>query len=105
MIFDGQFPMSFEDIYRAIGVAGFVIYVVSFFLLSMGRLTSDSTWFFTLNFSAACCVLVGLTVEFNLGSALIQTFYIAISLGGIARCARRAVKRHSERRRSLSASL
>ena len=38
-----------------------------------------------LNLLAASFVLISLSVAFNLSSALIQVFWIAISLGGLAR--------------------
>lgn len=68
---------------RAVGLLGFAIYVLGFFLLCSGRLTSATPAFFLLNLTAASCVLVSLVVDFNLSSALIQGFYLLMSLGAV----------------------
>ncbi len=71
-------------VFELIGVFGFVLYVANYSLLSFGLVSSDSARYFILNFWAASFVLVGLSVNFNLPSALIQLFWIAISTVGIA---------------------
>ncbi|WP_120500970.1 hypothetical protein [Roseovarius sp. EL26] len=68
---------------RAIGLLGFSIYVIGFFCLCSGRLSSATPGYFLLTFIASSCVMVSLIVEFNLSAALIQLFYIVMSLGGI----------------------
>ncbi len=67
----------------AIGVAGFALYVLNYTLLTLHRVTSQSKTYFVLNLAAASLVLIGLTQSFNLASALIQTFWIAISIAAI----------------------
>lgn len=66
-----------------IGVAGFALYVLSYGLISFHRITSSSRAYFGLNLVAASLVLIGLTHSFNLASALIQGFWIAISLAAL----------------------
>jgi predicted membrane protein len=68
---------------RAIGLLGFSIYVIGFFCLCTGRLSSSTPAYFLLTFIAASCVMMSLIVEFNLSAALIQLFYIVMSLGGV----------------------
>ncbi|MEM9129216.1 MAG: hypothetical protein AAGA97_05790 [Pseudomonadota bacterium] len=68
---------------RAVGLFGFALYVIGFFCLCTGRLTSATPRYFIVNLCAASCVMVSLAADFNLSSALIQTFYIIMSLGGI----------------------
>lgn len=67
---------------RAVGLVGFSIYVLGFFCLCTGRLTSSTPVYFMLTFCAASCVMVSLLVDFNLSAALIQAFYIVMSLAG-----------------------
>lgn len=76
-------PHDLTVICRVIGVVGFSIYVVGFFGLCTGRLSSATPRYFCLVFLAASCVMVSLTVDFNLSAALIQGFYIVMSMGGI----------------------
>lgn len=66
-----------------IGVAGFALYVMNYALLTLHRITSHSRIYFVLNMIAATLVLIGLTHSFNLASALIQTFWIVISITAI----------------------
>jgi len=76
-------PVLFETI----GVFGFVLYVLNYSLLTFQKINSAAPIYFALNLCAASCVLVGLLVSFNLASALIQLFWVAISLTAIAlRC-------------------
>lgn len=71
------------QIYELIGVSGFVLYVGNYFLLTAGKLAAEQPAYFVLNGLAATFVLVGLMNTFNLASALIQVFWIAISIWGI----------------------
>lgn len=73
-----------QTLARAIGVMGFFIYVGGFFALCIGRLNSTQPLYFALVFTAAVCVLVSLWADFNLSAAMIQVFYILMSLGGLA---------------------
>ncbi|SLN46307.1 hypothetical protein ROA7450_02271 [Roseovarius albus] len=80
--------ISFETIdtvvlCRAVGLLGFSIYVIGFFSLCSGRLNSSTPAYSMLVFIASSCVMISLLVEFNLSAALIQLFYIVMSLGGI----------------------
>ncbi len=68
---------------RAIGLVGFMVYVTGFFCLCTGRLSSATPLYFLMTFIAASCVMISLVADFNLSAALIQGFYIIMSLGGI----------------------
>lgn len=72
-----------------IGVVGFCLYVLTYGLLTVRLLCGHSFTYLGLNLLAATCVLISLTVSFNLASALIQIFWITMSLLGIALNARR----------------
>jgi len=73
-------PVTFE----VIGVLGFALYVLNYMLLTLRVLCGDCIKFFVLNLLAASCVLIGLSVSFNLASALIQVFWITLSIIAIA---------------------
>lgn len=80
-------PVYFDTVpaavFETIGVAGFALYVMNYCLLTLHRLTSHSTTYFAINLVASSCVLIGLSQSFNLASALIQTFWIVISITAI----------------------
>ena len=90
--FISQVPIPVFD---AIGVAGFGLYVINYGLLTFHKITSHSRSYFVLNLLAATLVLIGLTHSFNLASALIQLFWIAISLVAITLRLRGSFTRHS----------
>ncbi|WP_390910919.1 hypothetical protein [Pseudosulfitobacter sp. SM2401] len=72
------------DVFEMIGVAGFALYVINYSLLTLRFMDGHSLSYFILNLLAAAFVLVGLTVSFNLASAMIQLFWVAMSSLGIA---------------------
>ena len=75
---------------EGIGVLGFALYVLAYGLLTLRMITGHSLVYFLLNLLAASCVLIGLMGSFNLASALIQLFWVAMSLIGITMHLRRA---------------
>ena len=72
-----------DSVLQAAGVVGFGLYVLNYSLLTFGALTSRCRVYFAINTAAALLVLAGLTVAFNLAAALIQCFWVVISLTGI----------------------
>lgn len=81
-MFDFIFPIP-PSALEAIGVLGFCLYVLNYSLLTLHRVTSHSTTYFIINLAAATMVLIGLSNSFNLASALIQMFWIVISITAI----------------------
>ncbi|MEM7722430.1 MAG: hypothetical protein AAF376_08650 [Pseudomonadota bacterium] len=75
--------LGLAELCRAMGLLGFFLYAGGFFCLSTGRIHSSEPRYFVLVFAASSCVLVSLWADFNLSAALIQTFYLLMSLGGI----------------------
>ncbi|MEM8653449.1 MAG: hypothetical protein AAGF36_01790 [Pseudomonadota bacterium] len=70
-------------IYELVGILGFALYVMNYGLLTTRCLSGDCLTYFTINLVAASCVLLGLMTSFNLASALIQIFWVAMSIVGI----------------------
>ncbi len=62
-----------------LGVLGFGLYVLNYTALTNRWLSCESPAFFGINLSAAVLVLIGLSVNFNLASAMIQVFWIILS--------------------------
>lgn len=67
------------EIFDAVGVVGFAMYVMNYTLLTFKKLSSESVYYFIINWLAASFVLISLFTSFNLASAMIQVFWIAIS--------------------------
>ena len=70
-------------LFDAIGVFGFGLYVVNYTMLTFHRVTSHCKRYFAINLIAASMVLIGMMFSFNLASALIQVFWIGISMTAI----------------------
>lgn len=70
---------------QLIGVAGFLVYIVAFGLVQIGRLDGNGAHYSFYNVLAASLVATSLIAEFNLASALIQCSWILIGLIGISR--------------------
>lgn len=83
---------------QLVGILGFCCYVTSYTCLSFGFLTSDHIRYYVLNTLAALLVMTSLAHEFNLASAMIQTFWITI---GCVAIALRLFRRRRARRRAL----
>ncbi len=73
------------EILDLVGVAGFIAYISAYALLQGGVLEGRSLNYTLLNLTGATLVLVSLMDKFNLGSALIQISWIAVSLWGLGR--------------------
>nr|WP_194239001.1 hypothetical protein [Campylobacter sp. RM9328] len=57
--------------------------VGAYFLLQLGRVDANSMRFQVINLIGAVLLIVSLCVHFNLGSFLIEVFWIGITLYGI----------------------
>lgn len=77
--------LSITNITESIGVLGFIFYMLSYYLLLIGKIDGTDNSYILMNFAAASFVLVSLIHNFNLASALIQIFWIAISIVGLIR--------------------
>ena len=78
-----MFPdLSLPSIFGVIGVG---LYMTAYASLQSGLLQGRTYAYSLLNLSAASCVLMSLIEHFNLSAAIIQTFWITVSIIGIAR--------------------
>ncbi|WP_108063857.1 CBU_0592 family membrane protein [Poseidonibacter lekithochrous] len=72
------------DIYQGIGFVGMVFVVVAYLLLQINKYTIRSLQYQLLNLVGAILLLISLFVHFNLGSFIIEVFWIIITIYGIA---------------------
>lgn len=80
--------MAFHDL---LGTAGVALIVVMYFLLQSDRIAPENPHFSIWNGVGSILILISLTYEFNFAAALIEGFWLAISIYGLVR-ARRAVR-------------
>lgn len=66
-----------------LGFIGMLCVVVAFYQTVSGKWSSQSRVFNVVNLSGAICLLLSLLVHFNLGSFVIEIFWIAISVKGL----------------------
>lgn len=68
-----------------IGNVGVAVIILTYLGLQLGRIESRSLGYSVANAVGAALVLVSLFVEFNLSAFIIEAFWVAISLFGVAR--------------------
>ena len=71
------------DIFQIIGFVGMIFVVIAYFLLQTEKQKITSLTYQLLNLSGAILLLISLFVHFNLGSFVIEIFWIAITLYGM----------------------
>lgn len=72
-------------LFDSVGLVGVAFYIGAYAALQIGLLRGSGTPYTILNMIAAMLVLVSLTNNFNLSSAVIQITWIAISVFGLTR--------------------
>ena len=75
--------MSFEW-HDGVGALGVTLILLAYLLLQLGRLKSEGLAFSALNWLGAAFVLVSLSRDFNLASAVLESIWLVISSVGIA---------------------
>lgn len=69
-----------KPVSTACGVLGFCLYLTNYTLITFRILSSQDILFFVINIFGAGLVLVSLVQDFNLGSFMIQVFWICLGL-------------------------
>jgi hypothetical protein len=76
---------SYTDLIGGIGVA---ILMVTFLLLQIGRIESNTLLYSLLNALGASLITISLLFDFNLSAFIMEVFWILISLIGVVRTLR-----------------
>ncbi|KAB7884257.1 CBU_0592 family membrane protein [Poseidonibacter ostreae] len=71
------------DIYQWAGFVGMLFVVIAYLFLQMNKYTIKSLQYQLLNLVGAILLLISLFVHFNLGSFIIEVFWIIITVYGI----------------------
>jgi len=71
------------DIFQIIGFIGMLFIVYAYFLLQASKVIYTSLQFQILNLIGAILLIISLLVHFNLGSFMIEVFWIIITVYGI----------------------
>jgi hypothetical protein len=73
------------DLYMAAGFAGAVLVILAYLANQIGRLPSDDWRFPGANLAGSILILISLASAWNFPSAVIEFFWMAISLYGLLR--------------------
>ena len=65
------------------GNLGVLLIIVSYFWMQIGRISGQSPVYSLVNALGAALVLISLYYEFNLSAALVESFWLLISLLGL----------------------
>jgi predicted membrane protein len=71
------------DIYQWLGFIGMIFVVIAYLFLQTNKYTIRSIQYQLLNLVGAILLLISLFVHFNLGSFIIEVFWIIITIYGI----------------------
>jgi len=91
--------MSSSELANIVGLVGVALVVVTYFLLQIGRVRVEQLRYSLLNAAASVLVLVSLAAHWNLSSAVIEGFWLLISLYGCVawlRARRRSAEESAE---------
>ena len=66
------------------GLAGALFYIVNYARLTLGRTTADDPGYVAVNIAAASLVLCSLPHAFNPAALVLQSFFLAMSVVGLA---------------------
>jgi len=69
--------------YDVIGTLGVGVIVVTYFLLQIGKISSQQLIYSLLNGIGAALILISLYYDFNLPSVIVEAFWLVISVFGI----------------------
>ena len=78
-----MFPDNTITLIDIIGLTGVAIILVTYFLLQIEKITSTSLGYSLLNILGSALIMVSLSINWNLASAVIEAFWIMISLIGV----------------------
>lgn len=71
-----------------IGMLGSLFIVLAYYAIENGKYTREDLAYYLINLSGAVLLIISLIVHFNLGSFVIELFWILISLQGMIRLLR-----------------
>ncbi|SEW06714.1 hypothetical protein SAMN05444851_1191 [Aliiroseovarius sediminilitoris] len=72
------------DSWEMVGLLGAAIYCTTYMLIAFDILTSKTTCYYALQFSAASFVALSLIEHFNVAALTVQLFFIVVSVFGFA---------------------
>ncbi len=73
------------SIYDVLGNIGVFLIILTYFLLQIRKLSSESLFYSALNALGASLIIVSLLFDFNLSAFIVESFWVIISLIGIGR--------------------
>jgi len=68
-----------------VGNIGVVILMITYLMLQLNKLSSDSLAYSVLNAAGASLIVISLLFDFNLSALLMEVFWVLISFVGIYR--------------------
>ncbi len=73
------------SIYDVLGNIGVFLIILTYFLLQIRKLSSESLLYSALNALGASLIVVSLLFDFNLSAFIVEAFWVIISLIGIGK--------------------
>jgi hypothetical protein len=80
----GEIIVSLPDLF---GLVGSAMVIMAYFAVARGQLSANGWLFYLANLVGACLILISLYWAWNLPAAVVEIFWGAISIYGLARVA------------------
>ena len=71
--------------YDVLGNIGVFLIILTYLLLQLQKMTSDSLLYSLINALGASLIIISLLFDFNLSAFIVEAFWVIISLIGIVR--------------------
>lgn len=71
------------DCYTLLGFVGMLMIVIAYFNNQIGKMSAQSLRYSVLNLVGSILLLISLLKHFNLGSFMIEIFWVGISIMGV----------------------
>jgi hypothetical protein len=81
--FDKDMQFTWYDLIGSIGVS---IIIVTYFLLQTERIKSENIYYSILNAVGSSLIIFSLIFNFNLAALIQESFWVLISIYGVAKC-------------------
>lgn len=78
-----------NEIGHLVGLIGTAFIVFAYYAIENGKYSQNDVKYYVVNLTGAILLIISLTIHFNLGSFIIELFWIAISFRGILRILKR----------------
>jgi len=88
--------MVVEGLHNLVGLTGVTMILIAYFLLQTERMSQANPYFSLINAGGSALILISLSIDFNLPSAVIELSWMLLSILGLIRALRNRKNRSTQ---------